>query len=452
MAALPHEEEGIETMARAPRTRQHTPAELLVERYLDRFPGEAVEVLGTLSPAELTTFLEKLEPERAAHVLEKLSELTASDCLAILDQAAWIRIAPRLDPYRAALLISRLSPDQREVLLQSLESGLSAEIRELMSYPADTAGSLMDTRVLSFRPRDTVRDVLARLATWHRRDTRYVLVTSNEGQLLGVLPLTDVALAAPRQRLEQLLEGAAPQINAMASREDVLNVLTTFGVGMLPVVDGQQRLLGVIRQESIIQAVKEEATADLATLVGASKDELALSPPFFAVRKRLPWLNINLLTAFLAAAVVGIFESTIAQFTALAVLLPVVAGQSGNTGAQALAVAIRGLALREIRSSDFMPVLIKEAIAGSVNGVAIAVVCVIAVFFWSGSLGLCLVIFLAMIISMAIAGVAGAAIPLILASMKQDPAQSGSIILTTVTDVFGFFSFLGLAAVFSTML
>lgn len=439
-------------MARARRASVENPPELLVERYLDRFPGEAVDVLSTLSLEDLTTFLQSLEPERAARVLELLTEFKASDCLPRIDESAWKRIAARLDPYRAALLISRLEVTQRESLLESLEPNLSQEIRELMSYPADTAGSLMDTRVLSFSPRDTVKDVLARLGTWHRRDTRHVLVTNSEGVLLGMLPLTDVALAPLRQRLEQLLKAPAPQISAMAPREDILKVLTASGVGMLPVVDGQQRLLGVIRQESIIQAVKEEATADLATLVGASRDELALSPPLFAVRKRLPWLNINLLTAFLAAAVVGLFESTIAQFTALAVLLPVVAGQSGNTGAQALAVVIRGLALREIRARDSMPVLIKEAIAGTLNGVAIAVVTVIAVFFWSGSVGLCLVIFLAMIVSMAIAGVAGAAIPLILSSLRQDPAQSGSIILTTVTDVFGFFSFLGLATVFSTML
>lgn len=439
-------------MAQPPTVEEQDPAKLLVERYLDRFPGEAVEILNSLPPDELTAFLEHLDAGRAAFVLEKLSELVAADCLVQLKEIEWKRIAAKLDPYRAALLISRLAEEQRETLIKSLHHGLAEEIRELMSYPADSAGSLMDTRVLSFHPRDTVKDALARLGSWHRRDTRYVLVTNSEGQLLGMLTLSDVALAPPRQRLEQLLRDPAPQISAMAPKEEVLNVLTASRVGMLPVVDGQQRLLGVIRQESIIQAVKEQATADLATLVGASKDELALSPPFFAVKKRLPWLNINLLTAFLAAAVVGLFENTIAQFTALAVLLPVVAGQSGNTGAQALAVTIRGLALREIRSRDFMPVLSKEAIAGSLNGVAVAVVTVAAVYFWSGSLGLCLVIFLAMIISMAIAGVAGAAIPLILASMKQDPAQSGSIILTTVTDVFGFFSFLGLATVFSTML
>lgn len=440
------------TMAKASKLEEREPAQLLVERYLDRFPNEAVEILNSLSLEELGEFLGSLEPVRAAAVLERLSDLVAADCLAQLDESAWQRIAARLDPYRAALLISRLAEEQREALLKVLDTPLGDEIRELMSYPADTAGSIMDTRILSFGPRDTVRDALARLGKWHRRDTRYVLVTNSDGQLLGVLTLSDVALAPPRQRLEQLLKDQAPQISAMAPKEEVLNILTASRVGMLPVVDGQQKLLGVIRQEGIIQAVKEDATADLATLVGASKDEHALSPPMFAVRKRLPWLQINLLTAFLAAAVVGMFENTIAQFTALAVLLPVVAGQSGNTGAQALAVTIRGLALREIRSRDSLRVLNKEAISASLNGIAVAVVTVIAVFFWSGSLGLCLVIFLAMIISMAIAGVAGAAIPLILASVKQDPAQSGSIILTTVTDVFGFFSFLGLATIFSAML
>lgn len=439
-------------MASSSTVQAGDPPRLLADRYLERFPGEAAEVLEAMGTAELTAFVEEIEPARAAEVLEKISEFNASDVLASLGENALKRVTSRLDPYRAAILVGRLPAERREPLLEQMEPHVAREVRDLMSYPADTAGSLMDTRVLTFRPRDTVKTVLARLGTWHRRDTRYVLVTSNEGQLLGLLPLTDVALAPPRQRLEQIVKESAPSISAMAPKEDVLSVLAAFGVGMLPVVDGQQRLLGVIRQESIIQAVKEEATADLATLVGASKDELALSPPLFAVRKRLPWLNINLLTAFLAAAVVGIFESTIAQFTALAVLLPVVAGQSGNTGAQALAVVIRGLALREIRARDYMPVVFKEAIAGTLNGIAIAVVTVIAVYFWSGSIGLCLVIFLAMILAMAIAGVAGAAIPLVLSSLRQDPAQSGSIILTTVTDVFGFFSFLGLATVFSSML
>ncbi|NKB81399.1 MAG: hypothetical protein GKS05_05830 [Nitrospirales bacterium] len=187
-------------------------------------------------------------------------------------------------------------------------------------------------------------------------------------------------------------------------------------------------------------------------MVGVSADERALSTPWFAVKKRLPWLQINLLTAFLAAFVVGLFESTIAQFTALAVLLPVVAGQSGNTGAQSLAVVMRGLALRDIRPSQWGTVSRKEVAVAFINGVAVAATTCLGVYLWSQSLGLTMIIGVSMILSMTIAGLSGAIIPIILRSLNQDPAQSSSIILTTVTDVFGFLSFLGLATLFSSWL
>jgi magnesium transporter len=186
--------------------------------------------------------------------------------------------------------------------------------------------------------------------------------------------------------------------------------------------------------------------------VGASEQERALSSPLFAVKKRLPWLQINLLTAFLAASVVGLFEETIATVTALAVLLPVVAGQSGNTGAQALAVTMRGLALREVRTRHWLRVVTKEVLAGAGNGVAVALTTSAAVWFWSDSSGLALVIGVSMVISMTLAGLSGAAIPMILTALRQDPAQSSSIVLTTVTDVAGFFSFLGIATLLSSML
>jgi magnesium transporter len=172
----------------------------------------------------------------------------------------------------------------------------------------------------------------------------------------------------------------------------------------------------------------------------------------FAVRKRLPWLQINLATAFLAASVVGLFEETIARFTALAVLLPVVAGQSGNTGAQSLAVTMRGLTLHEIGLRQWARVLAKESTVGLMNGVAVALVTMAGVYVWSGNPGLAMVIGLAMVLSMTIAGVAGASVPLVLSAVGQDPAQSSSIVLTTVTDVMGFFSFLALAQAFSSLL
>jgi magnesium transporter len=208
----------------------------------------------------------------------------------------------------------------------------------------------------------------------------------------------------------------------------------------------------VLRQTELLRALEQEATADLVTMVGVSKEERALSSPLFAVKKRLPWLQINLLTAFVAAAVVGIFEGTIARFTALAVLLPVVAGQSGNTGAQALAVTMRGLALREVRLRHWWQVSLKELTAGAVNGVLVALTTALGVWVWSRSFGLALVIGVSMVLSMTIAGLAGAVIPMALAAARQDPAQSSSVILTTVTDVAGFFSFLGIATLLARLL
>jgi magnesium transporter len=187
-------------------------------------------------------------------------------------------------------------------------------------------------------------------------------------------------------------------------------------------------------------------------MVGASRDERAFSRVSFAVRKRLPWLHINLATAFLAAAVVGLFEATIARFTALAVLLPVVAGQSGNTGAQALAVTMRGLTLREVRPRHWLRLALKEGRVALINGCAVALSTSAGVLLWSQSPGLAIVIGLAMVLSMVAAGLAGALIPIVLTVTGQDPAQASSIVLTTVTDVVGFFSFLGLASLMASML
>jgi magnesium transporter len=232
----------------------------------------------------------------------------------------------------------------------------------------------------------------------------------------------------------------------------VVEQMTDRRLTSLPVVDFDGRLLGVIRHDMLVRAAQQDVAADIQAMVGASREERALSRVSFAVRKRLPWLEINLATAFLAAAVVGLFEATIARFTALAVLLPVVAGQSGNTGAQALAVTMRGLALREIRVSQWPRVARKEASVALINGIAVAATTSAGVFLWSGSGGLAIVIGLSMVLSMLAAGIAGVIVPTVLTSLGQDPAQSSSIVLTTVTDVVGFSSFLGIATVLAGML
>lgn len=419
--------------------------EALAAWLLAAHPEEAARLMETSDDAESAAHLDAVEPDVAVGVLRRLTPDRGARILAAVAPATRRVLLASLNQSRAAAMLARLSPEEREHCLEGLDEGLVADLRAMLDYPPDTAGSLMDPRATSFPPDATTEDVVRRLRRFRDRRVQDVFLVDEEGRLIGSIPIATIVLADDDARLASLAEGAAMSVQAIASRDEIVEVFETHRLGSLPVVDLDGRLLGVLRQREIVQAAQERATASAVTMTGASEQERALSSPIFAIRKRLPWLEINLVTAFLAAAVVGFFEQTIASVTALAVLLPVVAGQSGNTGAQALAVTMRGLALREVRTRDWLRVALKEVTAGFGNGVAVALTTAVAVYFWSDSLGLAGVIGISMVLSMTMAGLAGAVIPMLLTALRQDPAQSSSIVLTTVTDVAGFFSFLGIA-------
>ena len=311
----------------------------------------------------------------------------------------------------------------------------------------------MDPRIAAFRGRVKVGTVLAQLRTHHsERSVFNVFAVDESGRLAGVVSLQAAAVADPEATLDSLIEPAPLTVSPFAPRSEVVEILQRGQATSVPVVSVDGAPIGVLRLNELMQEVSQELSSDLVSMTGASAEERALSSVGFAVRKRLPWLQINLATAFVAAAVVGIFEETISKFTALAVLLPVVAGQSGNTGSQALAVVLRGLAVQEITSRSVARVAVKEFFAGAINGFGVGAVCSVSVYAWSRSFGLALVIGVAMVAAMAIAGVAGAVIPVFLTVVGKDPAQASSILLTTVTDVVGFLSFLGLATIFADLL
>jgi magnesium transporter len=298
----------------------------------------------------------------------------------------------------------------------------------------------------------TVAEALARLRALKRRGLREMFVVNADGVLIGRVEIQDLAVSDDGVKVRELVRGLGATVRDLDPREEVVSVLQQSPISALPVLNLAGRPVGVIRQAALVSAIEEEASADLLTMVGASRDERALSGPMTGVRKRLAWLQINLLTAFLAASVVGMFEGLIAKFTALAVLLPVVAGQSGNAGAQALAVTMRGLFMREITLRHLPRVLGKEAVTGLLNGLAVAATTALGVWAWSRSPGLALILAIAMVVSMIIAGIAGALVPMLLERFGQDPATASSIILTTVTDCTGFFSFLGTATLLSALL
>ena len=342
--------------------------------------------------------------------------------------------------------------EQRQQMMSLVEVARQRELSVLVQYPEESAGSLMDPRFLPLYETLNVREVLHRIRKFKPRITRQLYIIDTEGRLQRMVEMHRLALAESKESLAALSQPVPGFVEATASREEVVQQLEQHRITDLPVVDIAGRLIGIIRYDALMEAVRKESSVDILTMVGASRDERALSRIGFVVRKRLPWLSINLLTAFLAASVVGLFEGTIAKFTALAVLLPVVAGQSGNTGAQALAVTMRGLALREIGTSQWLRVCRKELGAAFINGIAIALLTALGVWVWSTSTGLALVIGVSMVIAMVAAAFSGVVIPIILSTLGQDPAQSSSIILTTVTDVVGFFAFLGIATLLSAML
>jgi len=356
------------------------------------------------------------------------------------------------DPVHASRALVRLEEEERQRMMALVDSARQRELTSLVEYPEDSAGSLMDPRFLPLDESLTAREALHKIRKMKPKFTRQLFLINDEGLLLRMVEIHKLALADAEDTLAVLSQPILSMVTPTTTREEVVQELEQHRITDLPVVDIAGRLIGVIRYDALMEAVREETGVDMLTMVGASRDERALSPVGFVVSKRLPWLSINLLTAFLAASVVGLFEGTIAKFTALAVLLPVVAGQSGNTGAQALAVTMRGLALREIGTSQWLRVVRKEVGAGFINGVAIALMTSLGVFVWSASLGLALVIGVSMIIAMVSAAFSGVIIPIVLSRLGQDPAQSSSIILTTVTDVVGFFAFLGIATLLMNML
>jgi len=426
--------------------------EALNRRFLTDYPREAAQHLEALSVTKAAEILTQQPVHIVVPVWQHLAQDMEERLLAALPDKQRAPLLSELDPSPTAALLNRLDPETRTHYLATLNPEVARELMELMSYPPDTAGYLMDPRVIAFRADMSAREALSRLRRSKARGLREVYTTDEEGRLSGRVEVQDLALAEPAQTLADLARRIVAVVQNLTPREEVVEQLEQQKVLVLPVVDISGRLVGVIHQAGVLAALQQETSLDIQTMVGASKDERALSKIPFAVIKRLPWLQINLLTAFLAAGVVGLFESTIAKFTALAVLMPVVAGQSGNAGAQALAVTMRGLALREISVRHWVRVVFKEINVGLLNGLAIAATTAIAVYFWSGSAGLSLVISISMVLSMIAAGFSGAIIPIVLTRMGQDPAQSSSIVLTTVTDVVGFFSFLGIATLLAQLL
>jgi magnesium transporter len=414
--------------------------------------AQAADVIDGFGRATAVELLAEQQADTLANVWRHLSPARIDEVVPALPEKLLKQALHALDPGVLAISLPRISEVSRNRCLALLPRRAEAEVRRLMDYPAGSAGRVMDSRIPSFRGELPAALTVEQLRQSKPKDLRQLFVVDAERRLTGVVDIHDLMIAEPTDLLKELARPASATVSPFDDRDEVAEKLRNSHLDMLPVIDIHGRIIGAIRHDALLKTLEEAASVDIQMMVGAGREERALSEPQFAVRKRLPWLWINLATAFLAASVVGLFESTIAQFTALAVMMPIVAGESGNTGAQALAVTMRGLALREISTRHWFRVLFKEVKVGVINGLSIALTAGLGVLIWSRSTGLALVICIAMITSMVIASIAGSVIPIALTRLGHDPAQSSTIILTTVTDVTGFMSFLGTATLLSQLL
>jgi len=431
-----------------------TPLLPMVQKYFERDPIQASHSLETLSEEDAVNVLKALPPDLSSTAFPHLSASYAAALLKEVPKELFNQIVERLDPQQGAAIISNIPNEIRIQLLEHLPEKTKGQIRELLTYPEGSAGTIMTTSFIPFRNDLKVKEAIFKIrALAQRRDTAfYTYVVDHDNHLVGIINMRDLMLAQDEEMLEDIMVKDVYCINAFMDREEVAEQLSQRGYFAVPVVDFENKLVGVVKAEHLIHDVQEEATEDIQKMFGAGGNERAFSPVTFSLTKRLPWLHVNLVTAFLAASVVALFEDMIAKITILAVFLPIVPGQAGNSGAQSLAVVMRGLVMREIPAHRAIPLVLKETWLGTITGVIIGVVTGLVAWLWQGNPFLGLVIGLAMVVNLAIAGLAGAGIPLGMKALGLDPAQCSNIILTTITDVMGFFTFLGFAFLFQSYL
>jgi len=426
----------------------------VISHYIQTDPDRAAGALELLEPKEAAGIFRSLGQAEAARVVDRLQPRPAAAIISEIPPEAAAALLYRVPHAHAADIFRHAGEDFVKTILPLLEKDFAGRIAENLSYPNASAGRLMSTDFLSFRKELKVGEVITRLRSMARRHApaSYCYVVGEENRLLGVLNMRDLLLAQTDAPIEQVMIRDVFRVHPFADREELVGIFAKKHFLSIPVVDHGGRLLGVVNTRNIIESTEEEVTEDIQILFGGSAEERVHSPVGFKVTRRLPWLYVNLLTAFMAGAVVAVFEDLIARIAVLAVFLPIIAGQGGNAGTQTLAVVIRGMVMREIDGRTGTRLLITELQVGLINGALIGGVTAAIAWLWKDNPFLGLVVGLAMIVNMIAAGLSGALIPLTMKRLGFDPAHSSGIFLTTVTDVVGFFSFLGFAWLFQSKL
>jgi magnesium transporter len=425
----------------------------LVNLLQKQHPADLAQLFSELPDKERQSAFTLLAERNTKLAMEALSELgpeAGAKLLADRSAEEIVKLTQELPSDDAAALIDYLPEELSAAVLELLQKRpAGGDVGDLLEYKEQTAGRIMNPKVFALSEDMTAGESITALQG--SRDVEvvfYLYVIDARRHLVGVVSLRRLLLVSPDTPLKRIMTTDLISVRADTDQEEVARLVASYNLLAIPVVDEENKLVGVITVDDVIDVIKDEATEDVYRLAGVAGDDRVFTKASESLRKRLPWLLVNLATAFLAASVVGLFKGTIDKVVALAIYMPVVAGMGGNAATQTLTVIVRGIALGELTWSNTRQALFKEAAVGIGNGVACGAIGALIAWFFSSDPMLGGILAMAMIINMFVAATAGTLIPLMLRALKVDPALASSVFITTLTDVFGFFSFLGLATVF----
>jgi magnesium transporter len=409
-------------------------------------PADLAHVIRELPIEDQVRVFRLLSPQHAGAVLAELDDPVLRELVGSLEQVEVSRALDRMPSDEVADVVQELPREQAEEILDLMEEDKAEEVQELLEYREGTAGRLMSRSFVAVNEQVTVARALEDIRKAKTGDGPfYVYVVDDHEHLVGLVPLHRLLIAEPATPIHAIRTEGVESVTVDTDQEEVARLVQHYNLIEVPVVDGDRRLLGTIGVDDVIDVIREEATEDIQRLGGVPGDETVLDPPQTVFTRRLLWRLINLGTAVLAASVIGLFESSIRSLATLAVFMPIVASMGGIGTTQTATVVVRGIALGDMTASVLRRVLWKEVWLGLTTGVANGLIIAAIAYVWKGQALLSAILGVALILNMIVAAVVGTLIPIALKTFRIDPAIASSVIITTFTDVFGFFSFLGLA-------
>ena len=422
----------------------------IIDLFSDMQPADIADLIDELEEEDRLHLFSLLDVDKASDVILELSDTSREQLIEDLSNEKLTDIIEEMDSDDKADIIAELSDDQAKAVLEAIEPEESQEVQELLKYADDTAGGIMQSELVSVRKDATINDAFQAVADAKDEieNIHNIFVVDETDKLIGTVPLQSIITTKRFTPILDIIDEDIPSVLHDMDQEEVARLFKKYDLVSIGVVDNQQRLLGRITIDDVVDAIQEETSEDIYRIAGLGEDDTVFNNTTESVKKRLPWLYLNLITALASVLVIGFFEETIKLMVALVFFMPVVAGLGGNAGSQTLTLIVRGMALGEITFENAKRALFRQIAVGIANGIAVGIVIGIIAYFWKGIPILGLILGLAMIISIFTGTLVGALIPLALKRLKLDPALGSHIFLTAFTDAFGFLTFLGLATIF----